>query len=99
VPKQSNLIKHGSASIKINSSTDRGRTLYFFNFYEGGRSHQRNFATEEKARAEAETIERRLSGGHGAAMALTGRDRDAYLHSTLLLEARACPSRRQWKNT
>jgi len=91
VPKQSNLIKHGSVSIKINSSTNRGRPLYFFNFYEGGRRHQRNFASEEEARTEADTIARRLSGGHGAAIALTGRDRDAYLHATLLLEGTGVP--------
>ncbi len=91
MPKQTDLIKHGSVTIKVNESVNRGRPLFFFNFYEGGRRHQRNFADKEAAHAEADTIARRLAGGHGAAIALTGRDRDAYLHAVRVLEGLDIP--------
>jgi len=91
VPKLNDLIKHGSVTIKVNESVNRGRPLFFFNFYEGGRRHQRNFADKDAAHAEADTIARRLAGGHGAAIALTGRDRDAYLHAVRVLEGLDIP--------
>jgi integrase len=91
MPKQSDLIKHGSVTIKVNESVNRGRSLFFFNFYEGGRRHQRNFASKGAAQEEADTIARRLAGGHGAAISLTGRDRDAYLHAVHMLEGMDIP--------
>ena len=91
MPKKSDLIKHGSVTIKVNESVNRGRPLFFFNFYEGGRRHQRNFSTKEAACVEADTVARRLSGGHGAAIALTGRDRDTYLHAVRMLDGMDVP--------
>lgn len=86
MPKQTNIVKYGSVSLKINESVNRGRPLFFFHFHEGGRRQQRNFASAAAAHAEADIIARRLSAGHGAAISLTGRDRDSYQHALGLLE-------------
>ena len=55
-PEQANRIKHGSVTINVNESVNRGRPLFFFHFYEDRRRHQRNFANRAAAHAEADTI-------------------------------------------
>ena len=89
--KHAHVVKYGSVSIRINESVNRGKPLFFFNFHEGGQRKQRNFSTLTSARAEADNIARKLTAGHGAAISLTGRDRDAYLHAVQILKGLDVP--------
>lgn len=80
------LVKHGSVTVKIYRSKNRGRELFAISFHEGGKRRQRNFADLAKARIEAKKIAQNLSTGRGAAISLTGTDRDSYQHAMTRLK-------------
>src|SRR5476649_1280878 len=72
-------IKNGSVTVKIYPTRNRGREAYTIAYHEAGRRTRRMFAELSKAKAEAKIIAQQLSAGKGAALELTGVDRDSYL--------------------
>jgi integrase len=72
-------IKAGSVTVKIYRTVNRGRPMFTVAFHEGGSRKLRQFAELVDARTEAKIIAERLNAGQGAALELTGKDREAYL--------------------
>jgi hypothetical protein len=84
-------IKSGSVTVKIYPTRNRGREAYTVAYHDAGHRNRRMFADLVKARAEAKVIADRLSAGQGAALELTGQDRDAYLYAIRKLKALQVP--------
>lgn len=80
------VIRKGSVTVKIYCTVDRGRPRFSVSFHEGAQRRLRQFADETEARAEAKLIAERLNAGQGDALALTGKDRDAYLFAVQKLK-------------
>ncbi len=79
-------ISKGSVTVKIYRTVDRGRPRFSVSYHEGTGRRLRQFADEDKARAEAKIVAERLNAGQGDALALHGKDRDSYLFALKTLE-------------
>ena len=71
-------IKAGSVRVKIYRVVEPNRERFTLTYHEGTRRKLKQFSTEADARREAKIIAGQLNAGQGAALELTGRDRDAY---------------------
>jgi integrase len=84
-------IKSGSVTVKIYPTRNRGREAYTVAYHDAGQRNRRMFADLAKAKAEAKVIADRLTAGQGAALELTGQDRDSYLYAIRKLKALQVP--------
>jgi len=84
-------IKSGSVTVKIYPTRNRGREAYTVAYHDAGHRNRRMFADLAKAKAEAKVIAHRLNAGQGAALELTGQDRDAYLYAIRKLKTLQVP--------
>jgi integrase len=74
-------IKRGSVRVKVYRTVDRGRDRFTVTYHEGTRRRLIQFADLAKAKTEANLVAEQLNAGQGAALELTGSDRDAYLYA------------------
>ena len=74
-------IKAGSSRVKIYRVVEPHRERYTLAYHEGAQRKLRQFADEGEARREAKLVAERLNAGQGAALELTGKDRDAFLYA------------------
>jgi integrase len=74
-------VKVGSVTVKIYRTVNRGRPMFTASYHEAGGRKLRQFAELPDARREAKIIAERLNAGQGAALELTGKDRDAFLYA------------------
>ncbi len=86
MPKQAEIewplkIRAGSVTVKIYQTPTRGNPGFTVVYHEGARRVRRMFGDLRKARVEARDVAERLNAGRGAALELTGADRDAYLYA------------------
>jgi integrase len=72
-------IKAGSVIVKIYRTVNRGRAMFTLAYHDGGGRKLRQFADLADARREAKDTAVTLNAGRGAALELSGADRDAYL--------------------
>jgi hypothetical protein len=72
-------IKSGSVTVKIYRTVNRGRAMFTLAYHDGGGRKLRQFADLVEARREAKDTADTLNAGRGAALELSGADRDAYL--------------------
>jgi integrase len=72
-------IKSGSVTVKIYRTVNRGRAMFTLAYHDGGGRKLRQFADLTEARREAKETADTLNAGRGAALELSGADRDAYL--------------------
>jgi integrase len=72
------IVKRGSASVKIYRDVKPGGTYYRVAYHLGKKRHRLNFASLEAATAEAEAKAAQLSRGDVDAMQISGRDRLIY---------------------
>jgi integrase len=72
-------VKAGSVTVKIYRTVNRGRPMFTVAYHDAGSRKLRQFADLKDARSEAKTIAETLSAGRGAALELSGVDRDSYL--------------------
>jgi integrase len=72
-------IKAGSVTVKIYRTVNRGRAMFTLAYHDAGGRKLRQFADLAEAKREARTIADTLSAGRGAALELSGADRDSYL--------------------
>jgi integrase len=72
-------VKAGSASVKIYSGESRGNPLFTIAYYHGGKRVRRVFADLKEAREEARAKAQMLQKGELQALALTDKDRAAYV--------------------
>jgi integrase len=79
-------IKAGSVTVKIYKTVNRGRPMFTASYHEAGGRKLRQFAELVEARKEAKLIAERLNAGQGAALELTGADRDSYVFATSKLK-------------
>jgi integrase len=84
-------IKAGSVTVKIYQTVNRGRTQFTVSYHDAGGRRLRQFAELPKARREAKAIAEQLSTGRGAALELTGSDRDVYLFAVSKLKPLQVP--------
>ena len=80
-------VKKGSVRVKIYRTVDRGRDRFTVAYHEGDRRRLIQFADLSEAKEEAGVIAEQLNAGRGAALELTGSDRDSYLYATSKLKA------------
>jgi integrase len=74
-------VKVGSVTVKVYKTVNRSRPMFTVAYHEGARRVLRQFSDETKARKEAKIVAGRLNAGEGAALQLTGKDRDAYVYA------------------
>jgi integrase len=79
-------IKAGSFRVKIYRVVDPHRTRYTLAYHEGTQRKLRQFTDESEARQEAKLVAERFNAGQGAALELTGKDRDAFLYAVRKLK-------------
>jgi integrase len=72
-------VKAGSVTVKIYRTVNRGRPMFTASYHDAGGRKLRQFADLAAARKEAKEIATTLSAGRGAALELSGADRDTYL--------------------
>ncbi len=72
-------VKAGSVTVKIYRTVNRGRAMFTLAYHESGGRKLRQFADLADARREAKETAATLNAGRGAALELSGADRDAYL--------------------
>ena len=84
-------IKAGSVTVKIYRTVNRGRPMFTASYHEAGGRRLRQFADLADARREAKVIAEQLSAGQGAALELTGKDRDVYLFAVSKLKPLQVP--------
>ena len=72
-------VKAGSVTVKIYRTVNRGRAMFTLAYHEAGGRKLRQFADLADARREAKETAATLNAGRGAALELSGADRDAYL--------------------
>jgi len=72
-------VKSGSASVKIYSGESRGNPIYTVAYYHGGKRVRRVFADLNEAREEARAKAVMLQKGELQALALTDKDKAAYV--------------------
>ena len=84
-------IKAGSVTVKIYRTVNRGRPMFTASYHEAGGRRLRQFADLADARREAKIIAGQLSAGQGAALELTGKDRDIYLFAVSKLKQLQIP--------
>lgn len=84
-------IKAGSVTVKIYRTVNRGRPMFTASYHEAGGRKLRQFANLADARREAKVIAGQLSAGQGAALELTGKDRDVYLFAVSKLKPLQVP--------
>jgi integrase len=73
------LIKHGSSTAKIYRTPENGRDRFTVEWYEGPLRKRLTRSDLAEARREAKSVAETLNAGRGAALELSGADRDAYL--------------------
>jgi integrase len=73
------VIKQGSATAKIFRTPENGRDRFTVEWYEGTLRKRLTRVDLAKARREARTVAETLNAGRGAALELSGADRDSYL--------------------
>jgi integrase len=73
------VIKRGSATAKIFRTPENGRDRFTVEWYEGPARKRLTRVDLAEARAEAKNIADTLNAGRGAALELSGADRDAYV--------------------
>ena len=79
-------IKAGSSRVKIYRVVEPHRERHTLAYHEGAQRKLRQFADEGEARREAKLVAERLNAGQGAALELTGKDRDAFLYAVRKLK-------------
>jgi hypothetical protein len=84
-------IRAGSVTVKIYRTVNRGRPMFTASYHEAGGRRLRQFADLADARREAKIIAGQLSAGQGAALELTGKDRDIYLFAVSKLKQLQVP--------
>ena len=84
-------IKAGSSRVKIYRVVEPHRQRFTLAYHEGAQRKLRQFADEAEARREAKIIAERLNAGQGAALELTGTDRDTYLFAVSKLKPLQIP--------
>jgi integrase len=80
-------IRKGSVRVKVYRTVDRGRDRFTVAYHEGTKRRLIQFADLAEARDEASLVAEQLNAGQGAALELSGGDRDAYLYAVKKLKA------------
>ncbi len=85
------LVKQGSVTVKVFNTPENGKDRYTVEWYEGGLRKRFTRVDLAEARHEAKTTAERLDAGRGAALHLTGKDRDAYVYAVAKLRSLSLP--------
>jgi integrase-like protein/integrase family protein with SAM-like domain len=80
------LVKQGSVTAKIFRTPENGKDRFTVEWYEGTLRKRLTRVDLAEARREAKTIAGTLNAGRGAALELSGVDRDAYLSALAKLK-------------
>ena len=85
------LVRRGSAVVTVRSYDNHGSQHFLITWSAVGKRKRESRATLDAARTRAEEIATSIANGTTAALALTGADRDSYVHAQQLLAPLAIP--------
>ena len=80
------VVKHGSSAAKIYRTPENGRDRFTVEWYEGPLRKRLTRSDLAEARREAKSVAETLNAGRGAALELSGADRDQYLYAVRKLK-------------